>query len=89
MKCERCGKDVKFLIEDHSGKMVCWECFGIKDKDDDGNAFDTFKPFGGYGWVCPRCGKVNAPWKSECDCVPLSVSSPTVNIQYTDNTNSE
>ena len=21
-----------------------------------------------YGWVCPRCNKVNAPWKSTCDC---------------------
>ena len=21
-----------------------------------------------YGWICPRCDKVNAPWKSECDC---------------------
>lgn len=22
-----------------------------------------------YGWVCPRCNRVNAPWKSTCDCV--------------------
>lgn len=21
-----------------------------------------------YGWVCPVCGKVNAPWKESCDC---------------------
>lgn len=21
-----------------------------------------------YGWVCPRCNRVNAPWKSQCDC---------------------
>lgn len=20
------------------------------------------------GWICPRCRKVNAPWKSSCDC---------------------
>ena len=20
------------------------------------------------GWICPRCGKVNAPWKPTCDC---------------------
>lgn len=20
------------------------------------------------GWVCPRCGQVNAPWKDHCDC---------------------
>ena len=22
-----------------------------------------------YGWVCPRCNRVNAPWKSQCDCL--------------------
>ena len=21
-----------------------------------------------YGWICPKCGKVNAPWQSSCDC---------------------
>ena len=21
-----------------------------------------------YGWVCPKCGKVNAPWKDSCNC---------------------
>ena len=21
-----------------------------------------------YGWVCPRCGKVLAPWMNYCDC---------------------
>lgn len=20
------------------------------------------------GWECPRCGRINAPWKSYCDC---------------------
>ena len=20
------------------------------------------------GWVCPKCGKVLAPWMSSCDC---------------------
>ena len=21
-----------------------------------------------YGWACPRCGRINAPWRSQCDC---------------------
>lgn len=21
-----------------------------------------------YGWACPRCNRINAPWKSTCDC---------------------
>ena len=23
---------------------------------------------GQSGWICPRCGKVNAPWVKSCDC---------------------
>ena len=36
------------------------------------------------GWVCPKCGRVLAPWMSECPCyyihAPLTdvgVSTPT------------
>jgi len=28
-------------------------------------------------WECHRCGKINAPWKSSCDCTP-----PTNNFPY-------
>lgn len=21
-----------------------------------------------YGWVCPRCGSINAPWVRQCNC---------------------
>lgn len=28
-----------------------------------------------YGWICPRCGKVHAPWKDSCNCY--------LNVPYT------
>ena len=31
-----------------------------------------------YGWICPRCGKVNAPWMGQCSC-----GSTDVKITYT------
>ena len=33
-------------------------------------------------WECPRCKKINAPWKSSCDCTPTPLSdAPTCDIQ--------
>lgn len=26
------------------------------------------KPQAERGWECPRCGRINAPWKSQCEC---------------------
>lgn len=23
------------------------------------------------GWLCPRCGRINAPWLPACDCTPM------------------
>lgn len=27
------------------------------------------------GWICPRCGKVNAPFAMSCDCKPSAKSN--------------
>lgn len=32
------------------------------------------------GWECPRCGRINAPWKSQCDC---SVNNWTITSDWT------
>ena len=26
------------------------------------------------GWICPKCGRVNAPWLPTCDCVRSQTS---------------
>jgi hypothetical protein len=28
-------------------------------------------------WKCPRCKKINAPWKGSCDCTPTPFGAPT------------
>ena len=27
------------------------------------------RPKAEQGWECPRCGRINAPWVRQCDCV--------------------
>ena len=31
------------------------------------------------GWICPRCGKVNAPWNPWCSCEPKQISNTNTN----------
>ena len=38
------------------------------------------------GWICPRCGKVNAPFAMSCDCKPSSASNFSKEFGY-DNMN--
>ena len=37
-----------------------------------------------YGWACPRCGRINAPWKSTCDCSGNTYWYPTWERPYYD-----
>jgi hypothetical protein len=30
------------------------------------------------GWLCPKCGRVNAPFMDHCDCVPKITYIPFV-----------
>ena len=38
------------------------------------------QPKAEQGWECPRCGRINAPWKSQCDC---SRSNWTITSDWT------
>ena len=48
-----------------------------------GSGTNTLNPNMQYGWVCPKCGKVNAPWKDSCNChlntpyTPPNTPTPT------------
>lgn len=37
-----------------------------------------------YGWECPRCGKINAPWARQCDCSRETDNRVTYQIQASD-----
>lgn len=34
------------------------------------------------GWICPRCGKVNAPWVMQCFCNRNTQILPKVGAPY-------
>lgn len=34
------------------------------------------------GWICPRCGKVNAPWLMQCFCNRNTHILPKVGAPY-------
>ena len=34
------------------------------------------------GWICPRCGKVNAPWVMQCSCNGNTQILPKVGAPY-------
>lgn len=48
-------------------------------------------PFGGfdlrpqYGWICPRCNAVMAPWQGQClNCNPQTATvQSTTNVEWT------
>lgn len=35
------------------------------------------------GWLCPRCGRVNAPWVRQCDCTGWTDWTITWTNDYT------
>lgn len=61
MKCTVCGKQISNASSDYCSICV----------DDYFQNCDIPLPQGfsaRYGWICPRCGKVNSPDTRSCDC---------------------
>ena len=78
MNCMRCGAEMKSTT---GGNFTCPKCnFGINDLVYRPQNCDMPLPDGfnmQYGWICPKCGKVLAPWMNECDCYKKKSSSVT------------
>lgn len=69
MKCNICGSD---MISQTGGNYYCPKCgFAVNDLVYRPQSCDMplSENFGvRYGWICPRCGKVNSPDARSCDC---------------------
>jgi len=63
--------------------QLCTKCQGYKNMPYTWNSTmppkmcTCISPTNSLSWECHRCGKINAPWKSSCDCTP-----PTNNFPY-------
>lgn len=57
--CPNCGKPYIF-VGDYFGGPEPW-CTCKKHTPGSPQAFFM-------GWVCPKCGRVNAPWVGTCGC---------------------
>ena len=88
----RCGAEMRSTT---GGNYVCDKCcFAVNDLVYRPQSCDMPLPQGfgmQYGWICPKCGRVNAPHVSQCPCNNYSntyssgtVTEPSdVNTTYT------
>ena len=70
MKCMSCGTEMDSTT---GGNYTCPKCRqGVNDgvyRPSTNNIYgEPYLGWGQMGWICPKCGKVLAPWKAECDC---------------------
>ena len=65
--CPRCGKPYIYvgdIVEGTNPQNYMCSC---NDKK-----FETnFNLMPQIGWICPRCGRSNAPFVKECICTPI------------------
>ena len=77
MKCMSCGTEMNSTT---GGNYTCPKC---GQSVNDGvyrppTSITYGKPYLGWGqmgWICPKCGKVLAPWRAECDCHKMTTTT--------------
>lgn len=69
--CQRCGKHQR--IPAIEGSLTDAELCNCPLEPEQ-------KPAYAQGWVCPRCGRGNAPWLGTCPCwtIPTTTGSCTM-----------
>ena len=70
MKCIRCGTEMNSTT---GGNYTCHKCGqsvndGVYRPPTNNIYGEPYLGWGQMGWICPKCGKVLAPWRAECDC---------------------
>ena len=78
MNCMRCGAE---MTSTTGGNYTCPKCnMSVNDLVYRPQNCDMPLPGGfgvQYGWVCPKCGKVLAPYVSECNCYKKHYTNTT------------
>lgn len=65
---QRCGKCLGYLTMPYNWSSTAQPIMCSCPK--------PINTLGKLAWECPRCKKINAPWKGTCDCTPPPLSSP-------------
>ena len=60
--CFKCGKPLGTVYYVVDNQPWCQECYLKFQKET--------APSYAQGWICPRCGRVNSPYVSQCPCSP-------------------
>ena len=86
-KCPQCDSSNMHCLEsfaDYPYKWKCLDCgkisiirYGVAGIDEAPATESTSdRPPLRQGWICPRCGKVNAPYALQCTCEPKEPIAP-------------
>ena len=80
--CPECGSSATICLESFASFPYKWQCKNchkifIKHYGQQASATSERQESSlKEGWICPRCGKVNAPWVPQCVCAPKEPTAP-------------